>query len=216
MLACSVAGGLAHQIIYPAAAYAIFPPQSVIPDTQPVLDTTGKVEVPCGLVTSERTAVLVFIGQSLSVNQVPTPYVTQQDRNHQLNIYDGKCYKTQDPLLGINVSGGAVTDARGTWMSRLGDSLIADGHYDRVVLVPMAVGNTSVGQWASDTAAPYLKNNFDIVAQLAAVNNVSVFAGEDVDSIGASGRYDNTHLNETGAAQRAALAEAALVAALGL
>ncbi|MGX9992135.1 hypothetical protein ACS4RR_023730 [Rhizobium sp. Z1P35] len=54
----------------------------------------------------------------------------------------------------------------------------------------------------------------DLAAQASVVNGTTVFAGENVDSIGSGGRYDNTHLNETGADQRAMLAVAALIAAL--
>jgi hypothetical protein len=55
-----------------------------------------------------------------------------------------------------------------------------------------------------------------LAAQASVVNGTTVFAGENVELIGPSGRYDYTHLNEAGADQQAALAEAALVAAIGL
>ncbi len=275
--------GLARNNFLKTDAYYITPPQTAIVGTDPVLDLTGRVEVPVGTI-NDRTAVLVFIGQSLSVNNVPTPYVPVNTAIDQINIYDGKLYKAKDPLLGINVSGGAVTDQRGTWMLPMADKLIADGHFDRVIIVPMAVGNTRADQWASSTAAPYLFNNINVVglrlrdaglpvtaimwglgesdtsagtsqavmvssmnkviaefnrvmpgapflvaqeayyygttsatvlaAQGAVVNGTTVFAGENVELIGPSGRYDNTHLNEAGALQRASLAVAALMAAL--
>lgn len=276
-------GGLAYNSFTATDAYSISPPGAVITGADPVLDLTGRTEVPC--VSSGRVGVIVVVGQSLSVNNVPTAYIPTQNVD-QLNIYDGKCYKAKDPLLGINVSGGAVTDQRGTWMSRMADNLVAHGKFDRVILVPMAVGATSVAQWADNLNAPYLFNNINVVglrirdaklgctaimwgqgesdtgagtsqatyaaalskviaefnrampacpllvaqesyyygatsaavlaAQAAAVNGTTVFAGENVDSIPSTSRYDNTHLNETGAAQRASLAEAALVTALGL
>lgn len=276
--------GLAYNRYTSDAAYYIYPPQSVIFGADPVLDLTGRVEVPVGDLT--RTAVIVFIGQSLSVNEVPTPYVPVNANIDQVNIYDGKLYKAKDPLLGINVSGGPVTAQRGTWMMRMADKLISDGTYDRVIIVPMAVGNTKVGQWADPSQAPYLFNKINVVglrlrdaglpctaimwgqgesdniagtsqasyaaslqkviaefnraipgcpilvaqesyyygntspailaAQASVVNNSTVFAGENVELIPPSGRYDNTHLNEAGAEQRATLAVAALKAALGL
>jgi hypothetical protein len=276
--------GLAYNRYTQDKAYYINPPQSVIYGADPVLDLTGRVEVPKGDLT--RTGVFVVIGQSLSVNSIPTPYVPVNQAIDQINIYDGKFYKAKDPLLGINVSGGTVTDQRGTWMMRMADKLIADGTYDRVILVPMAVGNTRVGQWADPSQAPYLFNIINTVglrirdaglpctaimwgqgesdtiahtsqasyasslqkviaefnraipgcpvlvaqesyyygntsagilaAQASVVNNTTVFAGENVELIPSSGRYDNTHLNEAGAEQRATLAVAALKAALGL
>jgi hypothetical protein len=276
-------GGLSRNIF---SVFTICPPGSVITGADPVLDTTGRTAVSCCLNAGERTGVFVFIGQSNSVNEVPTVRTPTYAKNHQLNIYDGDCYQTQEPLLGINVSGGTVTDARGTWMSREADRLIADGHLDRVVIVPMAVGATTVGLWADDANAPYLRDLIGTVArrikaaglpctaihwgqgesdtsagttqaaysaalgtviatfnrelpgcpilvaresyyygatsaavlaaQDAAVNGSTVFAGENLESIGSSYRYDNTHLSESGADLRAALVEAAMVTALGL
>lgn len=275
--------GLALNSFLSPDAYYIYPAGDVITGAEPVLDLTGRIEVARGDI-GPRTAVIVVIGQSLSVNQVPTPYVPTNTNIDQLNIFDGKLYRAKDPLLGINVSGGSVTDLRGTWMLRMADKLIADGHFDRVILVPMAVGNTRADQWASETTAPFLFNKINVVglrlrdaglpctaimwgqgesdtsagtsqasytasmnkiiaefnhaipncpilvaqesyyygatsaavlaAQAAVVNGTTVFAGENVDSIGSGGRYDNTHLNETGADQRATLAVAALMAAL--
>ncbi|MBY3225251.1 sialate O-acetylesterase [Rhizobium laguerreae] len=275
--------GLALNNFLSPSAFYVYPAGDVITGAEPVLDLTGRIEVARGDI-GPRTAVIVSIGQSLSVNEVPTPYVPVNTNIDQLNIFDGKLYRAKDPLLGINVSGGTVTDLRGTWMLRMADKLIADGHFDRVILVPMAVGNTRADQWASETTAPYLFNKINVVAlrlrdaglsctaimwgqgesdtsagtsqasytaslnkiiaefnhaipgcpilvaaesyyygatsaavvaaQAAVVNGTTVFAGENVDSIGSGGRYDNTHLNETGADQRATLAVAALMAAL--
>jgi len=266
-------------------AYYISPADAVISGAEPVVDLTSRVEVTCSPM-SPGTAVIVVVGQSLSVNSVPTAYTPAQNNVDQLNIYDGKCYKAQDPLLGINVSGAPVTAKRGTWMARLADNLVAHGRFDRVIIVPMGVGATTVDQWASDSTAPYLKNKINAVAlrmaqaqipctaimwgqgesdtgagtsqasyaaslhtviaefqraipacpmliaresyyygstssgvvaaQASVVNGTTVFAGEDVDSIPPAGRYDNTHLNEVGAAMRADLAETAILKALGL
>ncbi|CAN7171411.1 sialate O-acetylesterase [Rhizobium leguminosarum] len=278
--------GLALNNFSSPDAYYIYPAQDVITGAEPVLDLTGRVEVSRGVI-DERTAVLVVIGQSLSVNEVPTPYVPiHGSAIDQLNIYDGKLYRAKDPLLGINVSGGTVTSQRGTWMLRMADKLVADGHFDRVIIVPMAVGNTRVEQWADSASPPYLFNKINVVglrlrdaglpctaimwgqgesdtiantsqasyaaslkrviaefnhaipncpilvaqesyyygntsaavlaAQASVVNNTTVFAGENVDLISSSGRYDNTHLNEAGADQRATLAVAALEVALGI
>ncbi|MGM5009958.1 sialate O-acetylesterase [Rhizobium sp. 969_B3_N1_2] len=277
-------GGLALNSFLSPDAFYIYPAQNVITGAEPVLDLTGRVEVPRGDV-GPRTAVIVSIGQSLSVNEVPTPYVPVHGTAiDQLNIYDGKFYRAKDPLLGINVSGGVVTDLRGTWMLRMADKLVDGGHFDRVILVPMAVGNTRANQWADASQPPYLFNKINVVglrlrdaglsctaimwgqgesdtsagtsqasyaaslnkiiaefnraipacpilvaqesyyygatsaavlaAQASVVNGTTVFAGENVDSIGSSGRYDNTHLNEAGAEQRAILAVAALMTAL--
>jgi Carbohydrate esterase, sialic acid-specific acetylesterase len=267
---------------YPVAmAYYIAPPQKTITGTTPFLDLTGRVEVPAGNLS--RTAVLVFAGQT-SVNNVPTPYAPVNGNIDQLNIYDGKLYRAKDPLLGVNLAGLTVSDKRGTWMMRMADKLIADGHYDRVILVPMAIGNTRADQWADAIDTPFLFNNIKVVglrmrdaglpctailwgqgesdtsahtsqvayggsmrkviagfqrampgcpflvareayyygntsapilaAQDALVDGKTVFAGENLELVAPSGRYDDTHLNEEGAEQRAVMAKAALLAVL--
>lgn len=157
------AGGLAQNYFTSPNALTIVNPGTVITGADPVVDTSDRTEVACAPMTG-RTGVIVVIGQSLSVNEAPTPYTPVNSGVHQLNIYDGKCYIAKDPLLNVNVSGGSITDKRGTWMSRMADSLVGAGKFDRVVLVPMAVGNTRADQWASDTAAPFLKKNINVVA----------------------------------------------------
>ncbi|MBX5089341.1 sialate O-acetylesterase [Rhizobium lentis] len=274
--------GLAYNRFTANDAYYIYPSAGVIQWTEPYLDISDRTEVARGDV-SGRTAVIVFIGQSLSVNSVPTAYTPVNSNIDQLNIWDGKLYKAKDPLLGIN---GGDSQHRGTWLLRMADKLISDGHYDRVIIVPMGVGNTRVGQWSDPNLEPYLFNRINtaglrmrdaglpctaimwgqgesdtsantsqasyaaslqkvigefkraipgcpflvaqeayyygntsaavLAAQASVVDNVHVFAGENVELIGPSGRYDNTHLNESGADQRATLAVSALVAALGL
>lgn len=270
--------GLAYNRFTADDAYYIYPSAGVIQWTEPYLDLSDRVEVERGTI-DDRTAVIVIIGQSLSVNSVPSPYVPVNSNIDQLNIWDGKLYKAKDPLLGINGN-----KPGGTWLLRMADKLISDGHYDRVIIVPMAVGNTRVGQWSDPSLEPYLFRRINTVglrvrdaglpctaimwgqgesdtsastsqasyaaslqkviaefkraipgcpmlvaqeayyygntnagilaAQASVVDNVSVFAGENVELIPPSGRYDNTHLNEAGADQRAALAVQALMAAL--
>ncbi|MBY5630423.1 sialate O-acetylesterase [Rhizobium leguminosarum] len=272
--------GMALNSFLSPNAYYMYPSAGVIQWTEPYLDLSDRVEVARGTI-DDRTAVIVFIGQSLSVNSVPTAYTPVNSNIDQLNIWDGKLYRAKDPLLGVNGGGPGF---RGTWLLRMADKLITDGHYDRVIIVPMAVGNTRVGQWSDPGLEPYLFNRINTVglrmrdtvlpctaimwgqgesdgiagtsqaayaaslnkviaefnrtfpgcpmlvaqeayyygntspavlaAQASVVNNTTVFAGENVESIGPSGRYDNTHLNETGADQRATLAVAALMAAL--
>ncbi|QIG74525.1 putative acetylesterase protein [Rhizobium phage RHph_Y25] len=273
--------GLAYNRYTADGAYYIYPSDGVITGTSPYLDLSGRQEVALGTIDA-RTAVIVFIGQSLSVNSVKWAYTPVNTNIDQLNIWDGKLYKAKDPLLGIN--GGS--NGGGTWLLRMADKLISDGLYDRVIIVPMAVGNTRVGQWSDPNLEPYLFKRINTVglrmrdaglpctaimwgqgesdtaantsqssyaaslqkvigefnraipgcpvlvaqeayyygntnagilaAQASVVNNSTVFAGENVELIGPSGRYDNTHLNDAGADQRATLAVAALKTALGL
>lgn len=55
-------------------------------------------------------------------------------------------------------------------------------------------------KWMVARETRYIGNNSSAVqaAQTALVNNVNIFSGENMDSIGAGGRTDDTHLNSTG------------------
>ena len=89
---------------------------------------------------SGRVMVALTFGQSNAANSGETRY---RSRGNVYNFYRGKLYRARDPLLGATGRGGSV------W-TRLGDRLVADGHYDAVVFVPLAVGNTAVASWTVD------------------------------------------------------------------
>ena len=103
--------------------------------------TAGKTSVATPTFTA-GDAVFLILGQSLCVNVGPTPYtVTHTGSVLQLDIYNGIFYQANDPLIGTGQTGGS-------WMSRLGDKLITDGKYTRVILVPACTGSTAVLDWS--------------------------------------------------------------------
>lgn len=103
-------------------------------------DTTGKTVVSSSITGGEATLVLLALGQSLTTNATPTPFTPTSPKVHNLNIYDGITYRAVDPLLGTAGTGG-------NYLSRLGDKLISDGSFARVILVPAAIGGTYIHDW---------------------------------------------------------------------
>lgn len=89
-----------------------------------------------------RTAVIVTLGQSNAANHGAGIYVARR-RVDNFNIYDGKCYHAADPLLG-------ASGEEGNFATRLGDKLIEAGLFDRVIFAPIAMGGTTVEQWADE------------------------------------------------------------------
>jgi Carbohydrate esterase, sialic acid-specific acetylesterase len=89
-----------------------------------------------------RTAVIVIVGQSNAANHGTGRYVAKR-RVDNFSLYDGKCYHAADPLLGASGDGG-------NFATRLGDKLIEVGLFDRVILAPIAMGGTTVEQWAEE------------------------------------------------------------------
>jgi hypothetical protein len=107
-------------------------------------DATGRTLVEQGLVTGERTLVVVSIGEGFGMNNVTDgSAVVSSPRNHNLSICDGAIYQSRGSLLGTP---GAASNALGV----LADRLISDGYCSRVILVPIAVAAASVNDWQTD------------------------------------------------------------------
>lgn len=121
-------------------------------------DNAGYTEVSCAPVEGQRTAVIIVMGQSLAANTVNSAYTPTHSANQQLNIYDGKCYQAKGKALGVQ-------GAQVSWMgARLGDVLLDRDAYDRVVMVPMAIGGTWAAEWANTTTKPFLGRRIGNVA----------------------------------------------------
>lgn len=105
-------------------------------------DTTGRVEVDCADYQGVHSAVLLTFGQSNSANAGRDRYIPVGDVAN-FNFHDGKCYRAEDPLLGPDGDGGSVWGV-------LADKLIAQGHYERVLLAPFGIGGSSLAQWQPD------------------------------------------------------------------
>ena len=85
---------------------------------------------------SEKTAVIVVHGQSNAGNYGSTRH-TAREAVDNFDPATGKCFAAADPLLGADGVGGSFA-------TRLGDILIQAGRYDRVIVVPLAVGGASL------------------------------------------------------------------------
>ena len=104
---------------------------------------TGKTEVPCPKQTP-RTAVLFIAGQSNAANSGAQRYTTRHP-DRVLNFMNGRCYVAASPLLGSN-------GFAGEYWTLMGDQLIDMGAFERVILAPVAVGGSNIGQWAKGGA----------------------------------------------------------------
>jgi hypothetical protein len=104
-------------------------------------DTAGKAYANPRPVTGERRGVFLLAGQSLASNAVDTTYTpTNPSKIENLNFWDGGLYVGADPLLG-------TSDTRGNLFTYVADKLIGAGIFDRVILIPIAMGGTSVSEW---------------------------------------------------------------------
>ena len=94
-------------------------------------------KVPFEEVKSPNTMIALAIGQS---NAASTSNQTYTTKNAVFSYYKGSLYKAMEPLLGSGGDGGCV------W-TILADKLIDSGLYQKVILIPIAVGSTRIEDW---------------------------------------------------------------------
>ncbi len=105
-------------------------------------ETSERSVVPCSDGGPLRPLVILTLGQSNAANEGRGLHIPKY-RVDNFNLYDGKCYKAVEPLLGPSGQGG-------NFATRLADMLIERQLANRVVLAPIAMGGTTVEQWAHE------------------------------------------------------------------
>lgn len=97
----------------------------------------GRKELPRPAITP-RTIVAFVFGQSNAANQGGQKYSGASDS--AVNFSEGKFYRAQDPLLGAYWIGGSV------W-TPMANKLLEAKVSDSVILIPAAIGGSSVADW---------------------------------------------------------------------
>jgi lysophospholipase L1-like esterase len=87
--------------------------------------------------------VALILGQSNAANSGDGPRISVDSA---FNLYDGKCYRAADPLLG-------ATDGKANVFTRVAGIAISRGLYDSVVLASAAIGGESVAGFAPGGAS---------------------------------------------------------------
>ncbi|MDO5895131.1 sialate O-acetylesterase [Agrobacterium sp. Azo12] len=122
----------------------------------------GKTQVPAQLVSGENTAVIVVLGQSNAGNHCGGAHAASSNKVHNFNLQNGGMYLASDPLLG-------ATGPSGCFATFLGDKLIADGRYQRVILAPMSINATLASDWA---AAGVFSQNIRVMCRRLAASGL--------------------------------------------
>jgi hypothetical protein len=105
-----------------------------------LLSYPGKSEIACPS-QDGTTAVFLVTGQSNAANYQGQRHKSEDDQ--VVNFVGGHCYRAASPLLGADGEMGE------TW-TLLGNKLIRSGLYRTVILIPAAVGGSSVSRWAAN------------------------------------------------------------------
>ena len=90
------------------------------------------------IINSEEVMVFLAIGQSNAGSFGDGTYVP---RNEVYDYYRGNLYNAKEPLLGGDGGGSSP------W-TRLADLVIDNGLYKKVIIVPCAIGGTSIQCWS--------------------------------------------------------------------
>ncbi|MFF0919899.1 sialate O-acetylesterase [Rhizobium leguminosarum] len=118
----------------------VAPSRYTFDDKERLIGDESKTLVACPPQT-DRTAVLLILGQSNAAN-----YGGQRHRSNYgtrvVNAFDKRCFIAASPLLGS-------TNTRGEYWTLLGNSLIASGQNDSVILAPLAYSGSEVARWAA-------------------------------------------------------------------
>lgn len=138
---------------------------------------------------SLKTLVLIITGQSLTCNTVPTYYApTNTSVIDNANIYDGALYSIGGPLLGNTFVPTLSPLAFGNLSARLADKLVPT--FDRIILMPIAIGSTAVADWATGDLA----NRFQVaMARLASRGIVPGMAGVTFATVFSLGAQDQAN-----------------------
>ncbi len=107
--------------------------------TKPPL-ISAKQEIQCNTISQNNLMVALTFGQSNSANHSNSRFKTTD------NVYSlehNKCFLAEDPLLDATGSGGSV------W-TRLGEKLIANKHYNKILFVSIGVGGSDISSWDID------------------------------------------------------------------
>lgn len=129
-------------------------------------DTTGKAVRIRTINPGLRNLVLLIFGQSNCTSIAATAYSPFNPTGlDNFNILDGQMYAAADPLLGQSIALTTGTFGPGGIATRIGDLLITNGKFDRVILVPFCIGGTAVATWGA--GGPLFPNATAAMARLA-------------------------------------------------
>jgi hypothetical protein len=118
--------------------------------------------------TAIKNLVLIVAGQSNCENVAPTAYTpTNGTVIDNFNVLNGQMYAGADPQLGCTNAPSGSTFGAGNIAMRVADQLITNGKFDRVILVPLCSGGSSITFWDPSVSGTLSPNPVAAMARLA-------------------------------------------------
>lgn len=110
---------------------------------------TGRTQVHPDTAKTGNYQAFICWGQSQGTNLGATPHtVTNPTLHFNISLQNGGIYQAADPLLSIPNAGGSI------W-AQLGDALIDNADYDRVIWLPTNIGSTRIADWRNNGIVNY-------------------------------------------------------------
>jgi hypothetical protein len=151
----TVGGGadpFAHQTngVFVCASEASAPGGNTWNCNEPFTDTNGKIVRNLTINPAIRNLVWIIVGQSNREAQALTAYVPRHaDAIDNFNTEDGAVYAYADPPLGSSYIGTGIPDGGpGHIGGRTADLFMDTGQWDRVIVVPIAIGGAAIADLA--------------------------------------------------------------------
>jgi hypothetical protein len=122
---------------------------------------SSRIPADIRLIHSDSTAVILSLGQSNAASSGQGSYSC---RNEVYEFFNDTLYLASDPLLGDVGNGGCSV-----W-TRVADRMIDSGLYQRVILIPVAIGATTIDCWAHGQCSKRLQERLEMITR----NGISV------------------------------------------
>jgi carbohydrate esterase-like sialic acid-specific acetylesterase len=157
-------------------------------------DISGKTVRSRTINTGIKNLVLLVFGQSNCTSIAATAFTPVNGTVlDNFNILDGQMYAASDPLLGQSIATPTGTFGPGGIAIRVGDTLITNGKFDRVILVTFCIGGTGVATWSYPiaTGQPLGNNPTAAMARLAQAGITPGMTGVTFAAIWMQGESDH-------------------------
>jgi hypothetical protein len=107
-----------------------------------VSSTAGRTLSTTLLQSGQSTFIMLVVGDSISANSGPSIYTATHTLTENFNIYDGLCYRYQDPVLGASTGSGS-------YPAMIIDKLLDSGRFARGIVFDPAIGGTTSRDWSA-------------------------------------------------------------------
>lgn len=135
----------------------------------PSRDVSGKTPSTQTINTGVQNCILIGAGQSNSPGAIVAPSAFTPVNTSALdflNPYDGEIYTATDPVIGAAPS---TTASIGAPLLRVSDALVTAGKCARVIMMAIAIGGTSIDEWATG----FLSNRIGVAIKRLAARGIT-------------------------------------------